>query len=114
MGHGLTSVLLVALGGALGGMGRFGVSNLMARWWGKAFPWGTLVVNASGAFIAGYLLASLGIPNAQPSLFGYLWWPGCSAATPPFRLLVCKPLSYGRAVKRCALRSMWLPHCCSV
>jgi fluoride exporter len=69
MGYGLTSLLLVALGGALGGMGRFGVSNLMARWWGKAFPWGTLVVNASGAFIAGCLLASLDVPSEQPSLF---------------------------------------------
>ncbi|MBT2771431.1 fluoride efflux transporter CrcB [Halomonas sp. ISL-60] len=69
MGHGLISVLLVALGGALGGMGRFGISNLMARWCGKAFPWGTLVVNASGAFIAGCLLGSQGIPSEQPSLF---------------------------------------------
>ncbi|MGP9768426.1 fluoride efflux transporter CrcB [Halomonas sp. AOP13-D3-9] len=69
MGHGLVSVLLVALGGALGGMGRFGISNLMARWLGKAFPWGTLAVNASGAFIAGCLLGSQGIPSEQPSLF---------------------------------------------
>ncbi|CEP34934.1 MULTISPECIES: fluoride efflux transporter CrcB [unclassified Halomonas] len=67
MGYGLTSVLLVALGGMLGGMGRFGVSNLMARWLGKAFPWGTLAVNASGAFIAGCLLGSQGIPSDQPS-----------------------------------------------
>ncbi|TVU89991.1 fluoride efflux transporter CrcB [Vreelandella titanicae] len=67
MGYGLTSVLLVALGGMLGGMGRFGVSNLMARWLGKAFPWGTLTVNASGAFIAGCLLGSQGIPSDQPS-----------------------------------------------
>lgn len=69
MGHGLTSVLLVALGGALGGMGRFAVSNLLARYLGKAFPWGTLAVNASGAFLAGWLLGSLGIDNAPSSLW---------------------------------------------
>jgi len=69
MGFGLTNVLLVALGGALGGMGRFAVSNLLARYLGKAFPWGTLAVNASGAFLAGWLLGSLGIDNAPSSLW---------------------------------------------
>lgn len=69
MGHGLLSVLLVGIGGALGGMGRFAVSNLLARYLGKAFPWGTLAVNASGAFLAGWLLGSLGIANAPSSLW---------------------------------------------
>lgn len=70
MGNGLTSVMLVALGGALGGMGRFAVSNFMARYLGKAFPWGTLAVNVSGAFIAGWLLGKLDIPVGQmPSLW---------------------------------------------
>lgn len=69
MGHGLTSVLLVALGGALGGMGRFAISNLLARCLGKAFPWGTLAVNASGAFLAGCLLGSLGIASAPSPLW---------------------------------------------
>ena len=41
MGHGIASMLLVALGGALGGMGRYAVSNLMAHLLGKTFPWGT-------------------------------------------------------------------------
>lgn len=66
MGHGIASMLLVALGGALGGMGRYAVSNLMAHLLGKTFPWGTLLVNASGAFIAGGLLGYYGVPSAQP------------------------------------------------
>lgn len=62
--------LLVVLGGAIGGMGRFAVSNLIARYLGKAFPWGTLAVNVSGAFIAGWLLGKLNIPVGQmPSLW---------------------------------------------
>ncbi|WGI24564.1 fluoride efflux transporter CrcB [Halomonas alkaliantarctica] len=69
MENGLTSVLLVALGGALGGMSRFAVSNLLARSLGKAFPWGTLAVNASGAFLAGWLLGSLGIASAPSPLW---------------------------------------------
>lgn len=66
MGHGITNVVLVGLGGALGGMARFAVSNAMAHLLGKVFPWGTLLVNASGAFLAGGLLGIYGVPNAQP------------------------------------------------
>ncbi|RUR26735.1 fluoride efflux transporter CrcB [Vreelandella andesensis] len=66
MGHGIASMLLVALGGALGGISRYAVSNFMAQLLGKAFPWGTLIVNASGAFLAGGLLGYYGMPGAQP------------------------------------------------
>jgi CrcB protein len=57
----LIDILLVALGGCLGGMGRFWVSGVIARRYGETFPWGTLVVNVSGAAcigaLAGLLLA---------------------------------------------------------
>ncbi|MFC7366951.1 MULTISPECIES: fluoride efflux transporter CrcB [Vreelandella] len=66
MGHGITGLLLVALGGALGGMGRFAVSNIMAHLLGNAFPWGTLIVNASGALIAGWLLGYFDMLITQP------------------------------------------------
>ncbi|WP_386079678.1 fluoride efflux transporter CrcB [Vreelandella sp. F11] len=69
MGYGLTSVLLVALGGALGGMGRFAISNLMASHFGKTFPWGTLAVNASGAIFAGWLLGSQGLASPSSPLW---------------------------------------------
>lgn len=60
MEPGIASVFLIALGGALGGMGRFAVSNAVAQRLGEAFPWGTLAVNASGALFAGWLLAIVG------------------------------------------------------
>lgn len=66
MSHSIASVLLAALGGALGGMSRYAVSNLIAHLLGKAFPWGTLVVNASGALIAGWLLGYYGMLTTQP------------------------------------------------
>ncbi|XQU08034.1 fluoride efflux transporter CrcB [Halomonas sp. LY9] len=66
MGHGITGVLLVALGGAVGGIGRFALSNVMARCLGTAFPWGTLLVNASGALLAGGLLGVYGVPDSTP------------------------------------------------
>ena len=47
--------LLVALGGALGASGRYGVSLLAARQWGEAVPWGTLIVNVVGGLAMGLL-----------------------------------------------------------
>ena len=48
--------LLVALGGALGACGRFGV-NLLAPWSGAGMPWGTLGVNVLGGLVMGGLFA---------------------------------------------------------
>ena len=45
----------VALGSALGGVGRYACSGLGARWFGDTFPWGTLFVNVSGSLVIGIL-----------------------------------------------------------
>lgn len=58
----LYNLLLVACGGALGGMGRLAMTNLFSYLLGIRFPWGTLIVNLTGAFIAGWLAAWIGIP----------------------------------------------------
>lgn len=47
--------LLVGLGGALGSMARFGLSELFAGPLGETFPWGTLFVNVSGSFVIGFV-----------------------------------------------------------
>lgn len=49
--------LWVALGSALGGMGRYACSGLGARWFGETFPWGTLFVNVAGSLVIGVLAA---------------------------------------------------------
>ncbi|WP_447529585.1 fluoride efflux transporter FluC [Vreelandella sp. TE19] len=72
MGQGLINVTLLALGAGLGGMGRFAVVNLAARRWGPGFPWGTLLVNTSGALAAGGLLGHYGFEHLSSSPLGLM------------------------------------------
>ena len=57
----------VALGGALGSVARYACSAAAARWLGAGFPWGTLLVNATGSFAIG-LLAALVAADGRPLL----------------------------------------------
>ena len=55
----MTEYVWIAIGGMLGAMARFGVSNAVAGSWGSALPYGTLVVNLTGSFAIGLLLTVL-------------------------------------------------------
>lgn len=48
--------LLVALGGALGSLARYGLNVAAVRWLPATFPFGTFLVNAAGCAIFGLLL----------------------------------------------------------
>lgn len=50
--HGL---IWITLGGALGGPARYFLSGFTARRVGETFPWGTMVVNVTGAFAIGVI-----------------------------------------------------------
>lgn len=50
---------LVVLGSAAGGIARFGLSGWLARRFGERFPFGTLAVNLSGAWLIGLLIPAL-------------------------------------------------------
>lgn len=47
--------LLIFLGAGLGGVSRFWVSNGIYWLMGRQFPYGTLVVNATGCFLVGLM-----------------------------------------------------------
>ena len=51
--------LLVLIGGFVGGIARLYLSTLVGRRFDEYFPWGTFVVNVSGALIIG-IVAGLG------------------------------------------------------
>lgn len=50
-------ITLVAIGGALGGIGRVWLSERVAQMRGERFPLGTLAVNVSGAAMIGVVAA---------------------------------------------------------
>lgn len=45
----------LALAGALGTLARYGLAGFVHRINGSSFPWGTVVVNLTGCFLAGLL-----------------------------------------------------------
>ncbi len=65
--------LMVALGGAVGALLRYGTNIALGSLWGTAFPYGTLFINISGCFVMG-VIAGVG---------AFVWqWPE------PIRVLV--------------------------
>jgi CrcB protein len=50
------NALMVALGGAIGAVARYGVNFAGSKFWGMNFPYGTLGVNIVGCFIMGLLV----------------------------------------------------------
>ena len=57
--HVFVQVGLVAFGGALGSLLRWGVAVAFARSFGTAFPWGTFFINISGSLFLGWFATML-------------------------------------------------------
>lgn len=51
----MRELLLIALGGALGSLSRYGAGQFIARFYPGHFPLGTWLINISGSFLIGLL-----------------------------------------------------------
>ena len=60
------TVLLVALGSAVGSCVRYEADRRVRRW--RGFPWATLLVNVVGSFVLGVLTGS--VPPSEQALLG--------------------------------------------
>src|SRR5687768_13618552 len=49
----MQKIIFIGIAGLVGTLGRYWLSGLVARHYGETFPWGTLVVNLAGCFLAG-------------------------------------------------------------
>jgi len=57
--------VLVAVGGAIGSVGRFWLALVVARFTGPDFPWGTILINILGSCLIGWL-AGLAVSGRMP------------------------------------------------
>ncbi len=58
---------MIALGGAIGALGRYAVALVIGSWDPSQFPWATLVVNLVGCVAIGAIAAS-------PAVGRGAWW----------------------------------------
>ena len=56
----MAAYLWIAFGGALGSVARYACSGLAVRWFGEAFPWGTLIINVVGSLVIGFFATLTG------------------------------------------------------
>jgi CrcB protein len=70
----MQKTIFIALAGLAGTLVRYWLAGFVARQYGETFPWGTLIVNLVGSFLAGamYYLAEERIllsPALRPIIF---------------------------------------------
>ncbi|GIF05399.1 fluoride efflux transporter CrcB [Actinoplanes siamensis] len=63
------TVLMVAVGAAIGAPLRYLTDRYLQARYGPAFPWGTLAVNAAGSLVLGLVLGS-SLPPGPTALVG--------------------------------------------
>ncbi len=51
----MQNALVIALGGALGALSRYGLGVWISNKWNQGFPLHTFLINVSGAFLLGFL-----------------------------------------------------------
>lgn len=66
------TALFVAVAGGLGALGRYELASMVARRSPGAFPYGTLAVNALGAFLTGLAATRLSGTGADLVVSGFL------------------------------------------
>jgi fluoride exporter len=87
----LSGLLSVVIGSALGGVARYFISGFVARRVGETFPWGTLFINVTGAFLIG-VFGAMAEDNtsllASPDswLFAVTGFLGCYTTVSSFSL----------------------------
>src|SRR5688572_5995225 len=53
----LLATFYVAVGGAIGSVARYWLTEFAAKLWGAEFPWGTIIANVTGSLLIGAIAA---------------------------------------------------------
>nr|WP_249145842.1 fluoride efflux transporter CrcB [Bradyrhizobium diazoefficiens] len=87
----MSGVIAIVIGSVLGGTARYFVSGVVARRLGETFPWGTMTINVTGAFLIGIFGALATHPGSvfaspDPWLFAVTGFLGCYTTVSSFSL----------------------------
>nr|WP_249812953.1 fluoride efflux transporter CrcB [Bradyrhizobium sp. 141] len=87
----MSGVFAIIVGSVLGGCARYFVSGAIARRLGETFPWGTMTINVTGAFLIGIFGALATHPGSafaapNPWLFAVTGFLGCYTTVSSFSL----------------------------
>ena len=52
----MRTIVAIGIAGALGTLARYGLDGVVSRRLTTSFPWGTFVVNISGALVLGFVM----------------------------------------------------------
>jgi fluoride exporter len=52
----MRTIVAVGIAGSFGALARYALDGVVSRRFPSSFPWGTFVVNISGAFVLGFLM----------------------------------------------------------
>jgi fluoride exporter len=87
----VSGLLAIVIGSVLGGCARYFLSGAIARRFGETFPWGTMTINVTGAFLIGIFGALATHPGSifaapTPWLFAVTGFLGCYTTVSSFSL----------------------------
>jgi CrcB protein len=87
----VSGLIAIVVGSVLGGCARYFVSGAIARRLGETFPWGTMTINVTGAFLIGIFGALATHPGSvfatpNPWLFAVTGFLGCYTTVSSFSL----------------------------
>jgi CrcB protein len=68
----MQQLLLIAVGGSLGAIARYGISTYVLGMVNDVFPWGTLLVNGTGAFLIGVFVELFDAAIVPPPLRSFI------------------------------------------
>lgn len=69
----MLKLIFLMAGGALGSLLRYGISGLTHKYISGFFPWGTLMVNATGALVIGFLWGLFEQKGISPNMRMFLF-----------------------------------------
>lgn len=104
----MNHLLMVAAGGSLGALCRYGFATAAARFLGTRFPWGTLLANLTGCFLIGIAFALADRTNILSPSARLFFMTGFLGALTTFSTFALESVNYLRTGSMVAMTNFLL------